>query len=85
MPAFRKILLTAAVALSCLGAGNIIFGNSRLSEYQANLAIQNYPSEPESTKKLVARMNYYEFVVFGGKCFLALAALCFVGGAFSRE
>jgi hypothetical protein len=55
--------------------------NQRIRKNQALMSLTSHPDTPgkeaEHKRGLRARMNYYRFSVLGGKCFLALAGICF--------
>lgn len=81
-------MLLAGLLLLLLGAGNLLIGYHRADDYEALLEeyhlqhpeILNSSVAVQTTDKnlqyLEARYGFYRFCILGGKCFLALAAIC---------
>lgn len=83
-----RAMLLAGLLLLLLGAGNLLIGYHRADDYEALLEeyhlqhpeILNSSVAVQTTDKnlqyLEARYGFYRFCILGGKCFLALAAIC---------
>lgn len=82
-----RAILLVGVLLLLLGAGNLLVGYNRaddyeklLLEYHSQYQIRDVKAPRVENDKnlqyLQARYGFYRFCILGGKCFLALAAIC---------